>query len=336
MTDPASLPSKHSGKLALGLIRFRELGILLMVLLVAGVAALVEPRFATLFTLRNILLWIPILVVVGMGEMMVIVTRGIDVSVGSILGLSAMLVGMLFVRFPDTNIYLATLLAVGIGGCLGLCNGVVIALTKVPPIVTTLGTLSIYRGATFIVSDGRQIDNQNIPQALIGWSREGLFGMNYIPYVVLVPLAVAGLTYGFLRYTRTGRNIYAIGGNPEAAFLRGIPYRRTLLIVYTLSGAAAGMAGMLYASRFGFINPGKTGVGIELTVIAAVVIGGTNIFGGSGTVPGVVLGCVLLGTINVALATLGIEGSWQLAVYGLIILIAIILDHILRQRLESS
>ena len=267
---------------------------------------------------------------------MLIVTRGIDVSVGSILGLSAMLVGMLFVRFPDTNIYLATLLAVGIGGCLGLCNGVVIALTKVPPIVTTLGTLSIYRGATFIVSDGRQIDNQNIPQALIGWSREGLFGMNYIPYVVLVPLAVAGLTYGFLRYTRTGRNIYAIGGNPEAAFLRGIPYRRTLLIVYTLSGAAAGMAGMLYASRFGFINPGKTGVGIELTVIAAVVIGGTNIFGGSGTVPGVVLGCVLLGTIYVALATLGIEGSWQLAGYGLIILIAIILDHILRQRLESS
>ena len=141
---------------------------------------------------------------------------------------------------------------------------------------------------------------------MIRWSQRGPFGSQLIPWVVVIALAVAALAYLFLRYTKAGRNVYALGSNPDAASLRGIPVSRTQFIVYTITGALAGLAGILYASRYGFVNPGETGVGFELTVIAAVVLGGTNVFGGSGSVIGVVLGCLLLGTINVALAVLGV------------------------------
>ena len=324
----------HWRPLAVRMALFRELGIVMMLVAITVVASLVEPRFADWFTLRNILLWIPLLVVVAMGEMMVIITRGIDVSVGSTMGFAAMVVGLLFVRVPDINIYLATAVAILLGAALGTLNGTLVALAKVPPIVATLGTLSTYRGLTFIISGGRQVDNNDIPQELISWSRNGLFGLDLFPQVVLVPVIIAILAHLLLSYTRTGRNIYAIGGNPEAARLRGVPVRRTLVTAYTFCGALAGLAGVLYASRFGFINPGKTGVGFELTVIAAVVIGGTNIFGGSGRVLGVVLGCLLLGTINVALATLGVAGSWQLAVYGFVILFAIVVDYVVKRAIE--
>ena len=324
----------RSRRFAVRVSVFRELGLIMMLVVITVVASLIEPRFADWFTLRNILLWIPLLVVVAMGEMMVIITRGIDVSVGSTLGFAAMVVGLLFIRVPDINIYLATAVAILVGATLGTLNGTLIALAKVPPIVATLGTLSTYRGLTFIISGGRQVDNKDIPQELVSWSRNGLFGLDLFPQVVLWAVIVAILAHLFLSYTRTGRNIYAIGGNPEAARLRGVPVRRTLVIAYTLCGALAGLAGVLYASRFGFINPGKTGVGVELSVIAAVVIGGTNIFGGSGRVLGVVLGCLLLGTINVALATLGVAGSWQLAVYGFVILFAIVVDYLVKRSID--
>jgi rhamnose transport system permease protein len=133
-----------------------------------------------------------------------------------------------------------------------------------------------------------------------------------------------------------GRNIYAVGGNPDAAKLRGISVESTTFVVYLITGGLAGLAGILYASRFGFVNPGETGVGFELTVIAAAIIGGTNIFGGSGTVLGVFLGCLLLGTISVALAVLGVASTWQLAVYGLVILLAVIIDGIIQRELQRA
>ena len=204
---------------------------------------------------------------------------------------------------------------------LGALNGALIAWAKVPPIITTLGTLSAYRGLTFIVSEGRQIDPNYVPRALIRWSQVGPFGIDLVPWVVVIAVVVACWPSCSCATLQLGRNIYAIGGNPDAATLRGIPVEPGLRFwSIPLPAAMAGLAGVLYASRFGFVNPGQTGVGFELTVIAAVVIGGTNVFGGSGSVLGVVLGCLLLGTINVALAVLGIAATWQLAVYGFVIL----------------
>jgi rhamnose transport system permease protein len=282
------------------------------------------------------LLWVPLLTVVAMGEMMVIITRGIDVSVGSILALAGIIVGMIFRDFPHFNIYLGTLLAILIGLALGAINGALIAWVKIPPIITTLGTLSAYRGLTFIVSQGRQIDPNYVPRALIRWSQVGPFGINLAPWVVVIAVVVALLAFYFLRSSKSGRNVYAIGGNQDAAVLRGIPVAWTTFLVYAITGALAGLAGVLYASRFGFVNPGETGVGFELTVIAAVVIGGTNVFGGSGSVLGVVLGCLLLGTINVALSVLGIAATWQLAVYGIVILLAVVVDAIIQRELRRA
>ena len=336
-TTSATVSRRQSNQgLITWLARFRELGILLFLLAIVLLVSAIQPRFLTLFNLRSILLWVPLLTVVAMGEMMVIITRGIDISVGSTMGFAGIVVGMIFRDHPGFDIYLGTALGILIGALLGACNGALIAWVKVPPIIATLGTLSAYRGLTFVVSGGRQIDPNHVPSALIHWSQSGPFGLDLIPWVVIIALVVAVLAHIFLRYTKTGRNVYAFGSNPDAAELRGIPVARTQLAVYTITGAMAGLAGILYASRFGFVNPGQTGVGFELTVVAAVVIGGTNVFGGSGSVLGVVLGCMLLGTINVALAVLGIAATWQLAVYGFVILLAVATDAIIQAELRRA
>lgn len=331
-----TLQRQRSSSLAVQLSRFRELGIVAFLVVVIIVTVLLKPNFIQPINIRSILLWIPLLSVVAMGQMMVIITRGIDVSVGSILAFSGIVVGMIFRDFPEFNIYLGTLLGILLGAMLGAINGGLIAWLKVPPIITTLGTLSAYRGLVFIVSGGRQIDPNHVPTALIRWSQRGPFGIQWIPWVVIIAIVVALLTYAFLRFTKMGRNIYAIGGNPDAAKLRGISVESTTFVVYLITGGLAGLAGILYASRFGFVNPGETGVGFELTVIAAAIIGGTNIFGGSGTVLGVFLGCLLLGTISVALAVLGVASTWQLAVYGLVILLAVIIDGIIQRELQRA
>jgi len=306
----------------------RELGTLALLILVVAVSTVKEPRFLEAASINSILLWIPLLAVIGMGQMLVIVTRGIDVSVGSIVGVAGMAAGMLFRAHPDLNVFLGALAGVSVGLVLGSINAAAIAWARVPPIVATLGTLSAYRGLVFIMSGGKQVDSNDIPPALTHWSLDGplhLGGVT-VPWILALALLVALVTALFVRYTRTGRDVFALGSHPEAARLRGVPVVRTTFLVYAATGALAGLAGVLYASRYGFVNPATAGQGLELSVIAAVVIGGTKVTGGTGTVLGVVLGCLLLGTINVALAVLGIAGTWQLFVYGVVILVAILFD----------
>jgi rhamnose transport system permease protein len=315
------------------LAAFREAGTLVLLVLVAGAALVKNPHFLDAKNLNSILLWIPLLAVVGMGQMLVILTRGIDVSVGSTMGLAGIIVGMLFRDHPGLNIYAGTAIGMAIGAVLGAINGGFIAWAKVPPIIATLGTLSAYRGVVFIVSKGDQVDSNNIPDALTNWTLHGPFQIAGVTFSWLLvwALVAAAVTAYLLKWTRTGRDIYSIGSNPEAARLRGIPVSRVTFFVYAACGALSGLAGVLYASRYGFVNPATAGSGFELIVIAAVVIGGTNVFGGSGTVTGVLLGCLLLGTINVALAVLGIDETWQMLVYGVVILVAMILDGAVRR-----
>lgn len=311
----------------------REVPIALALLALVVAVSLAQPRFLSASNIQSILLWLPLITVVAMGQMTVIVTRGIDVSVGSTLGLAGMLTGMLLRDHPEMNVYVAALVGIGIGAGLGAVNGGLISGAGVPPIVATLGTLGVYRGLTFVVSGGRQIDDYQLPRTLARWSIEGPFGQSVAPWVVFAALIVAVLTHLFLTQTRMGRNLFAIGGDPDAAALRGVPVRATTFGSYVLCGAGAGLAGVLYASRFGTVNPASIGNGFELLVIAAVVIGGTSIFGGIGSVAGVALGCLLLGTINVALAVLHIAETWQSAVYGLVILLAVLFDDAARKRL---
>ena len=312
------------------LILRREAGILVMTVLFCLAVGIFKPQFLTLNSLRIILLLVPLIMIGAMGQMLVVVARHVDLSMGSILGLTAMASGMMFRYQPDIWWPMGFALSVGIGALLGLFNGALVTLFRLPAIIVTLGTLSLYRGITFIMSDAKQIDRQYVPAALKSMSQTSpIFG---IPWIIVMSFGVALLTYWFVMHTRIGRQVFALGSNPVAAPLRGINVARVTLLVFTISGALSGLAGIMYASRWGFVNPSNTGNGFEFQVIAAVVIGGVSINGGVGTVLGVVLGVLLLGCVAAALPLLGIPGTTQSAIYGAVILVALLIDRMVRQQ----
>ncbi|WP_018181838.1 ABC transporter permease [Kaistia granuli] len=310
------------------LFRAREAGILVMLVLFVVVVGLIQPRFLSTETLRIVLLAVPLILVAAMGQMMVLVSRNVDLSIGSILGFSAIAAGMVFRDYPDLPLAVGFAVGVLSGAALGFVNGLVVTLFKLPSIIVTLGTLSLYRGLLFILSGSKQIDPNDIPEPLIRMAQTSPID---VPWIVIIAFAVAFATWLFVTYAQVGRQIYAIGSNPSAAPLRGIRVMPVTILVFTLSGALAGLAGLIYAARFGYVNPGITGVGFEFTVIAAVVIGGVSINGGVGSVLGTVLGVLLLGSVQVALPILGVSGFWQNAIYGGIILIALVIDRTVRQ-----
>jgi ABC-type sugar transport system ATPase subunit/ribose/xylose/arabinose/galactoside ABC-type transport system permease subunit len=292
---------------------FHEIGIFAFVIAVFVGVSIIEPRFHSLKTILSIALYIPLILIIAVGQLMVIVTRNIDLSVGSILGLSAIVAGGIFVQHPDFPVWAATLLAISVGTISGAVNGLFIAALRVPAIIATLGTMTAYRGLIYIWSAGRQVDPDKLPASLIQLSQTGPFA---VPWIVYIAAGVAAAGAIFLRYTTTGRQIYAIGSNPTAAPLRGIPVTRILILVFALTGALCGLAGILFGSRFGTINPNSVGSQMELVVISSVVIGGAAVAGGSGSILGTVLGCVLLGEVNIALTMLRISEFWQMAFYG--------------------
>ena len=307
----------------------REAGILVMIVLFCLAVGLVKPQFLTLNSLRIILLLTPLILIGAMGQMLVLVARHVDLSIGSMLGLSAMLTGMMFKFQPEIWWPLGFVVAIGTGTLLGLINGILVTLFKLPAIIVTLGTLNLYRGLTYIVSDAKQIDRQFVPSALKTMSQTSpIFG---IPWIIFMSLGIAALTYVFVMHTAVGRQIFALGSNPTAAPLRGINVTKVTLLVFAISGALSGLAGIMYASRWGFVNPSNTGAGFEFQVIAAVVIGGVSINGGSGSVLGTVLGVILLGCVAAALPLLGIPGTTQNAIYGAVILVALLIDRLVRQ-----
>jgi rhamnose transport system permease protein len=308
----------------------REAGIAVMIVLFCLVVGAVKPQFLTLDQLRIILLLTPLIMIGAMGQMLVIIARHVDLSIGSMLGFSAMVSGMMYRFIPDVPWWSGIPLSIAVGAGLGLVNGLLITLFRLPAIIVTLGTLSLYRGLTFIISNAKQIDRQYIPTQLKGLSQTSpIFG---VPWIIFIAFGVAILTYIFVMHTRIGRQIFALGSNPVAAPLRGIKVTQVTLLVFAISGALSGLAGILYASRWGFVNPSNTGSGFEFQVIAAVVIGGVSINGGVGTVLGTVLGVLLLGCVAAALPLLGIPGTSQAAIYGAVILIALVIDRTVRQQ----
>lgn len=308
----------------------REAGILVMIVLFCLAVGLYKPQFWSLNQLRVILLLVPLVMIAAMGQMLVLVARHVDLSMGSMLGLSAMITGMMFRDMPEIPWGLGFLVAMGTGALLGLVNGGLVTIFKLPAIIVTLGTLNLYRGLTFIVSNARQVDRQFIPTDLKAMSQTS--PINGIPWIIFIAFGVALLTWWFVMHTRVGRQIYALGSNPVAAPLRGIRVTQVTLLVFTIAGALSGLAGILYASRWGFVNPSNTGFGFEFQVIAAVVIGGVSINGGVGSVLGVVLGVLLMGCVAAALPLLGIPGTAQNAIYGAVILIALVIDRSVRQQ----
>jgi rhamnose transport system permease protein len=226
---------------------------------------------------------------------------------------------------PIVTVFIVGLL---VGAALGLVNGLVVALGKVPALVITLGTLYIYRGVVLTWAGSNRINASDMPDAFLALGTSSVLS---IPVLTIIAVAILAVVGYFLYSSRAGREMYAIGSDPDAAFLYGLNVRNRVIVGFVLSGALAGLSGVLFAARYGTISSGA-GTGIELQAVAAVVIGGVAIFGGSGTVWGAALGAMLLITINRALPILGIQDFWQQAVVGALIIGAIILDRVLSVR----
>ena len=314
------------------LIRFREAGISLFILILAVAVTLRAPSFLTVDNVQDILLNISILAIVALAQTMVILTRGIDLSVSSMIGLVGMMVAFVVKENPEIPVLLTVLLGMALGTVLGTFNGLIITFGRVPPIIATLGTLSIYRGLVFYYSQGTWINSFELPASFKTLSKGTPLGL---PNMVLIAILVAIVVYFFLNYTRTGRDIFAVGSNPEAAQFAGIRKQRITFLVYLLSGLLAGLAAVLWVSRFESAQT-NTALGFELQTVAASVVGGVSIGGGVGTVGGVLLGALLLGIIQNSLTLIRISPFWQLAAQGLLILIAVISDKWILSRVERT
>lgn len=314
------------------IVRFREFGILVFIILLIGAVSIRSPYFLTVDNFQDILLNISILIIVALGQTMIIITRGIDLSVGSMIGLVAMMVSFVVARVTGFPPWGALVIGMALGAALGSFNGLLIAVGRVPPIIATLGTLSIFRGLIFFYSNGTWINAFELPQDFKALSKGTLIWG--VPNLILFAIVVTVIVYYFLNFTRPGRNIYAVGSNPDAAQVAGIRVNRTIFLVYVISGLLCGLAGVLWAARFESAQT-NTALGFELQTVAASVVGGVNILGGSGAVPGVVLGAFLLGIISNALTLVRISPFWQLAAQGLLILLAVIVDAAISQRLQK-
>lgn len=310
-------------------VRSRELSVFLFLLAVVVLATAKNDSF--LFSAdgwRNFLLNPSILVLLAVGQAVVIITRNVDLSVGSVMALTAYFTGWLFLEQPGLPIVVAIVACLVLGGLLGLVNGVLVAHGNVPALVITLGTLYIYRGIMLTWAGSDRINAGDLPGGFLDLGTQTVLS---IPVLTIIALAVLAAVGYYLHTARGGRELYAIGSDPAAAVLYGLAVRRRVLAAFVLSGALAGLAGALYTARYGTVSS-SVGSGIELQAVAAAVIGGIAIFGGSGTVWGAAIGAFLLVTINRALPSLGIEDFWQRAVVGVLILGAIVLDRVLAAR----
>jgi rhamnose transport system permease protein len=309
-------------------VRSREASILLVLLLVIAAATVKSPSF--LFSAnswRDLLLTPSVLLLLAAGQCVVIITRNVDLSVGSVLGLTAYLTGRLFI---DTGLPVIAVVLCGVlvGAALGAVNGLLVGYGKVPALVITLGTLYVYRGAVLSWAGSNRVNASDLPDS---FSNLGTQTVASIPVLFVLALCVVLAVGYYLHTARGGRELYAIGSDPDAAVLYGLSVRRRVISAFVLSGALAGLAGVVYAARYGSVSSGA-GTGIELQAVAAVVIGGVAIFGGSGTVWGAAIGAVLLVTINRVLPIVGIPDFWQQALVGGLILGAIVLDRVMSQR----
>jgi rhamnose transport system permease protein len=329
---PAVERDRAAGSRVGFILRARELGIVLALAALIVVTAVANPRFLSGQSIRDLVLAAAITIVLAVGQSVVVITRNIDLSVGSVLGLSAFAVGSLLQAAPGVPVVIALLAGLAFGAVCGLLNGVLVRFGNVPALVVTLGTLYVFRGIGFFWAGGQQINADELPPGFLSFGTATVLGVPWLILIALVVVVVAGI---FLRTYRSGRELDAMGSNPEAARLAGIPVGRRTLAAFVVSGALAGLAGVLFAARFGTIDA-AAGTGYELNVVAAVVVGGVAVFGGSGTVWGAAIGALLLTTIGSALPVLGIDQFWQQAIVGALILLAIGTDRLVAARISAS
>jgi rhamnose transport system permease protein len=331
--EPPEAPAGASSRrLSERVFRIREIGIVVVLVVFVAVTAGVQHRFLSVTNIQFVLVNTTIYALLALGETMVVISRNVDLSVGSVLGMSAYLSANMFSSHHGIPIPVVFLIGLGIGLGWGVVNGLVVAAGKVPSLVVTLATLYIIRGVDILIVGGGQVTANVLPAAFIDIPKSTVGGIPDLAIVVAV-VVVAGWYY--LRTFRSGRELYAIGSNPEAARLAGLPVGKRVLTAFAVSGALAGVAGVLWAAQYGTVDS-TAGTSYELTVVTAVVVGGVAIFGGSGSVLGAALGALLLSTINSALYVLGISSFWDQAIAGFLLILAISVDRVISLRLTAA
>jgi len=333
-TDAAALQRTQGKKASLSsyIAKFRELGLLAFIVILAVGVQLRNPSFLTWENLNDIATNTAILAILSVGMMLVIITRGIDLSIGATLALSGMTAALTVSHNPGLHPLAAILVGVGIGLLCGIVVGFLVSWVNILPIIATLGMMNVFRGLTFETSGGKWVSAHQMPESFKGIATGAFLGINNLIWIAAVIYIVA---YYFVSHTRTGRRVYAIGSNPESAKISGIRSGRILWLVYTIMGGLSGLAGVLWVSKFASAQ-GDTAAGYEMNVIAACVLGGVSIAGGVGKISGVLLGAILLGILNNALPMINVSPFWQNFIQGAIILVAVLVNAMVKRGIDRN
>ena len=321
-------PASHliSGQL----LRIREFVLLAALVAICGAVALREPRFLQVANLDQVALSATLICIVAVGQALVIIARQIDLSVGAIVAMSAFVAAEWLSTHPDGSIAILFLIGCAIGTVMGAGNALLIAGFRIPAIVATLGTLAMYRGAVLVYAGGRQISATALPPRYEGIARAYVAGVPLLVWLALFITIVVGLA---ARFTRVGRNLYALGSNPDSARLLGISEARGVATVFLLSGFLSGLVGVLWGARFGTVDA-VIAPQLNLQSISAAVVGGVSIFGGSGSVYGAAIGAVIFAVMQNGVQLLGISQFWLQAVVGLAILVTVFFYSAIARRGE--
>jgi rhamnose transport system permease protein len=327
-----SAPAARQHRVAETISRFRPAVIALLILLIFGGTTIKNSSFDGLSNIQAILSISAVYLLLSVGETMVIVTRNVDLSVGSTLGISAFAVGEIYNHDPHITMIVVLLAGIGIGAFCGAIIGLITTVARVPSLVVTLAALYIIRGLDNIVGSGVQIEPSVIPHSLVSLGYSTVLGIPWLFVLVVVVALAAGF---WMRSFPAGRELYAIGSDPEAAVLAGIPVARRVFTVFVISGALAGLGGVIFLAQQATVDS-TAGTGYELIIVTAVVVGGVAIFGGSGSVIGAVLGALLLQVINQALVAAQISAFWDSAIAGAMLLAAISFDRLISFRASRA
>ncbi|SFD47134.1 ABC transporter permease [Clostridium uliginosum] len=280
--------------------------------------SILTPRFLSVSNITNVLTQVSVNAIIAIGMTFVILTGGIDLSVGSTLAISGALAASII--NSNGNVFLAVIVAVAVGIVVGLINGMLISKGKIQAFIVTLASMTIFRGVTYVFTNGNPISGLTGSFNSIGNLKVGI-----LPLPVIITALMVAIAYYVLTQTRFGRYLYALGGNEDSARLSGINTDKIKTLVYVVSGIAAALSGVIITSRIGSASP-NAGSGFELDAIAAVVIGGTSLAGGEGSVMGTIIGALIIGVLNNGLNLLNVSPFYQLIIKGIVILVAVLLD----------
>ncbi|MEJ9216632.1 ABC transporter permease [Paenibacillus glucanolyticus] len=331
-SQPATGGTVKTRSFASKISKFREVGLLGFIVLLSIAVQIRNPSFLTLENISDMATNTAILSILAVGMMLVIVTRGIDLSIGAILALSGMTAALTVGAFPDLHPALVIMLGTAVGWISGLVVGFLVAKVGILPIIATLGMMNVFRGLTYMISGGKWVSAHQMPSSFKGIATGSFLGVNNL---ILIAIVIYLVAYYFIQHTRTGRQIYAVGSNPDSAQISGIKSKRIIWLVYAIMGSLAGLAGVLWVSKFASAQ-GDTASGYELSVIAACVLGGVSIAGGSGKISGILLGSILFGILNNALPLINVSPFWQMGIQGGVILIAILVNAFVKRGVDRS